>query len=105
MESAILRIFNENVNTMMSGQVAILCLLDLSVAFDTVDHEIIFRCLKLAYGIKGNVPFWICDYLTDRLQSVYWNGSMPALCSVLCAVSQGSVLNPLLFVLYVADIR
>lgn len=73
----------------MNGQVAFLCLLDLSAASDTVDHKIIFRRLELTYAIKCNVHFWIHDYLTDRSQSVCWNGSTSASCPVLCECCKG----------------
>jgi hypothetical protein len=69
-ETAILCIYNDVVDAISNGQVALLCLLDLSAAFDTVDHEIIMRRLQLTYGIGGKVLSWLQDYLIDRSQSV-----------------------------------
>lgn len=67
-KTAILHIFNDIVDAKMNGQVVLLCLLDLSAAFNTMDHKTIFQHLELTYGIKGKVLSWLHDYLTDRSQ-------------------------------------
>jgi hypothetical protein len=100
----LLRIFNYIVEAIADGDLALLCLLDLSAAFDTVDHSILVRRLELSYGINGQALSWLSDYLAERSQTVRWSGSTSAPRPVRCGVPQGSVLGPLLLVLYVADV-
>jgi len=86
------------------GDVAALALLDLSAAFDTVDHNILLRHLRESYSISGVALTWISLYLADRQQSVCHTGSQSAQECIKFCVPQGSVLGPLLFVLYTADL-
>ena len=58
------------------GFVIVLCLFDLSDAFDTVDHAILLGCLQLIFGMSGNVPSWFESYLTSRSSQVRWNGGL-----------------------------
>ena len=77
--------------------------LDLQKAFDTVDHNILLA--KLAnYGIRGVVYNWFKDYLNDRKQYVCISGTNSECGKITRGVPQGSVLGPLLFLLYVNDI-
>ena len=103
-ETAVLRIYNDIVEAIANGRLALMGLLDLSSAFDTVDHDILARRLELTFGLKGLTLSWLRDYLHGRTQSVCWAGSMSATRRVCCGVPQGSVLGPLLFLLYVSDI-
>ena len=82
------------------GHVAILTLLDLSSAFDTIDHQILIRRLECAFGIKGAVLTWIESYLTERTQAVVVEGHSSDPAPLRFGVPQGSVLGPLLFSLY-----
>ena len=82
-----------------SGHVSILSLLDLSAAFDTIDHDILIRRLHTTFGCSGTVLDWFTSYLSFRTQSVLvGHASTPS--ALKCGVPQGSVLGPLLFTLY-----
>jgi len=81
-------------------KVTLLSLLDMSAAFDTVDHTILLRRLETSYSISGQVLQWFTSFLSDRTQVVAFVGLISTSQSLLCGVSQGSVLGPLLFVLY-----
>ena len=78
----------------------ILILLDMSAAFDTVNHEILLSLLEHRYGMASSVLAWMRLYLTDRSQCVCLQGGASSKPGVACSVPQGSVLGPLLFSAY-----
>ena len=77
--------------------------LDLKKAFDTVDHEILVSKLN-AYGIRHGANDWFKSYLSDRTQKSLVNGFLSEDRFISCGVQQGTILGPLLFLLYINDL-
>ena len=79
-------------------------LLDMSTAFDTVDHKILLQRLEVSFGVKGLALAWLSSFLMDRTQVAAFGGNKSTSRRLLYCVPQGSVLGPLLFALYSADV-
>ena len=78
--------------------------LDLSKAFDTLDHNILLHKLNY-YGVKGNSLSLLKSYLTNRTQQLQYNDTISDPSLIQCGVPQGSILGPLMFIVYINDIK
>ena len=103
-ETALLKVMSDILLAADQGHVTLLGLLEMSAAFDTVDLDILLFHLKTSFGVDGTVLSWLESFLRDRTQQVAFNGKSSALVKVTFVVLQGSILGPLLFLLYTADI-
>ena len=99
-ETALTKIHNDLTLAINRRQVSALILLDLSAAFDTINHSILIQRLRSVFGISGSALSILSSYLTDRSQSVLIGKSLSSEIPLARGVPQGSVLGPLLFSLY-----
>ncbi|TWW56015.1 putative RNA-directed DNA polymerase from transposon X-element [Takifugu flavidus] len=99
-ETALLKVTNDLLIASDHGLVSMLVLLDLSAAFDTVDHSILLHRLEHVIGIKGTTLDWFRSYLSERYQFAHVHGVPSSNSRVSHGVPQGSVLGPILFTLY-----
>ena len=103
-EKALLKVQNDILLAMDRQHVTLLVRLDLSAAFDTVNHRVLLRRLEVTYGITGTALQWFRSYLTGRTQRVYINQTYSDDFPLPHGVPQGSCLGPLLFMIYASKL-
>jgi len=104
-ETVVTKVYNDLLMAADNGQVSALCLLDLSAAFDTGDHDLMMRRLERQYGLRSVVLQWFSSYLSGRTFQVVYEDSTSPTVYIPCSIPQGSVLGPRLFMQYMADLK
>ena len=101
---ALLRVKNDILLNMNKQHVTLLVLLDLSVAFDTVNHNVLLSRLHSKFGISGTALEWFRSYLNGRSQHIMVHGNLSRSSNLDFGVPQGSCLGPLLFTIYASKL-
>jgi hypothetical protein len=103
-ETLLIKIHNDLMTKMGNGEISMLVLLDLSAAFDTIDHNILINRLESRYGVSGSALKWFKSYLSNRSQSVVIKNDTSESLPLNYGVPQGSKLGPILFNSYIAPV-
>lgn len=103
-ETALVHLYNDMVATLDQGEVGVLVLLDMSAAFDTIDHGIMLDVLQRRFDVRDAALDWFASYFLDRTQVVVTGTDSSSVSELLIGTPQGSVLGPRSFVSYTEDV-
>ena len=101
--TALVQMYDSWLQAVESGQLAGVCMLDMSAAFDVVDHDLLLQKLSL-YGFDEAILCWIKTYLSSRSQCVIIEGSLSKILPINTRVPQGSILGPLFYTLFTNEL-
>ena len=104
-ETSLIKLYGDTQTSFFESKHTSITLLDLSSAFDTIDHPLLLKCLENQYKIEGKALNWFKSYLTDRTFSVHIKNVFSKKVDLLHGVPQGSLLGPILFVMYIDEVQ
>ena len=103
-QTALLKVTNDWYHNIENGLITGVCFFDISKCFNAIDHDILLFKLE-KYGIRGNELSWFKSYLSNRKQATLCNGKISSFENVCTGVPQGSILGPILFLLFMNDLH
>ena len=99
---AVAQVLCSLLNKCKANKKVVLTLLDVKKTFDFIDHDLLLIKLK-HYGIRGTQLYWLCSYLTNHTQKSNVNNSFSSVLPISVGVLQGSLIDPILFILFIKD--